>query len=129
MIACLFMFQVRPDTPNLAGFPTFQEKIPSTVECKVSSVKPGKGSIQFILEIGPEFSVESSSSDLSEEEVDSNTGAVSVTYSRQITLEKKHNGQNAACIVNWRGETFQSISQQTDVKCKSYIFFLVLGIV
>ena len=84
----------------------------------MSAAKPGVGSVVFTVTVDPDFSIQSSDSDLSEGSVDVTTGAVSVAYSPQISLQRKHNGLQAVCTVVWREETVTSESKTVDVRCK-----------
>ena len=84
----------------------------------MSAVKPGVGSVVFTLTVDPDFSVQSSDSDISGGSADATTGALSVTYSTQISLQRKHNGQQAVCTVVWRGKTVTSENETVDVRCK-----------
>ena len=76
------------------------------------------GSVVFTVTVNPDFSIQSSDSDLSEGSADVTTGAVSVTCSLLISLQRKHNGQQAVCTVVWREKTVTSESQTVDVTCK-----------
>ena len=86
----------------------------------MSAVKPGVGSVMFTVTVNPDFSIQSSASNLSEGSADVTTGAVSVTYSPQISLQRKHNGQQAVCTMVWRNgeKTVASESKTVDVRCK-----------
>ena len=88
------------------------------------AVKPGVGSVVFTVTVDPDFSIQSSDSDLSEGSADVTTGAMSVTYSPQISLQRKHNGQQAVCTVVWRdGEKHVTSDTETmDVRCKYFIY-------
>ena len=118
-ILTLMVTVVPPAQPSL-NIPNFQENTDTSIHCKVSAVKPGVGSVVFTVTIDPDFSIQSSDSDLSEGSADVTTGAVSVTYSPQISLQRKHNGQQAVCTVVWRdGEkTVTSKSENVNVTCK-----------
>ena len=112
-------FLVQPSAPTFSVFPSFQENTATTIQCTVSSVKPGKGSIGFTIRVGPDYTKESDDSDISEAVVvDSDLGAVSVTYTTQVTLQRKHNGRDAECEIQWRGQTFKSSATQADVRCE-----------
>ena len=84
----------------------------------MSAVKPGVGSVAITVTVGLDYSIQSSDSDLSEGPADITTGAVSVTYSPQISLQRKHNGQQAVCTVVWREKPVKSENQTVDVRCK-----------
>ena len=86
----------------------------------MSAVKPGVGSVVFTVTVDPDFSIQSSDSVLSEGPADVTTGTVSVTYSPQVSLQRKHNGQRAVCTVMWRdGEkNVTSESKTVNVTCK-----------
>ena len=81
----------------------------------------------FTVTVDPDFSIQSSDSHLSEGSRDVTTGAVSVTYSLQISLQRKHNGQQAVCTVLWRdGEkTVTSESKTVDVRCEYYTLYVM----
>ena len=79
----------------------------------------------FTVTVDPDFRIQSSDSDLSEELIDIITGAVSVTYSPQISLQRKHNGQQAVCTVVWREKTVTSESNTVDVRCKYFIYYII----
>ena len=108
--------------PSHASFilTRIQENTATSIQCSVSAVKPGVGSVTFTVTVDPAFSIQSSDNDLSEGPADVTTGAVSVTYSPQISLHRKHNGLQAVCTVVWRdGEkNVASESKTVDVKCK-----------
>ena len=108
---------VPPSQPSIT-LPNFQENLSTSIQCRISAVKPGVGSVLFAVTVDPDFSIQSSDSDLSEESEDVTTGAVSVTYSPQISLQRKHNGQQAVCIVVWREKTVTSERKTADVRCK-----------
>ena len=93
----------------------------------MSAVKPGVGSVVFIVTVGPDFSIQSSDSDLSVGSADVTTGAVSVTYSTQISLQRKHNGQQAVCTVVWRDweKNVTSDSATVDVRCEYIILYIL----
>ena len=118
---------VPPSHPNLT-LPSFQENTASSVQCRVSTVKPGVGSVVFAVAIDSDFCVQSSDSDLSEGSADVITGTVSVTYSPQISLQRKHNGQQAVCTVVWREQTVTSESENVNVSCK-YCFPYVISLI
>ena len=90
----------------------------------MSAVKPGVGSLVFTVTVDPDFSVQSSDSDLSEGSTDVTTGAVSVTYYPQISLQRKHNGQQSVCTVVWREKTVVSDSETVDVRCK-FLYYII----
>ena len=93
----------------------------------MSAVKPGVGSVVFSVTVDSDFSIQSSDSDLSEGSADVTSGALPVTYSPQISLRRKHNGQHAVCTVVWRdGEkTVTSGSKTVDVRCEYIILFIL----
>ena len=113
-----------PSQPHLL-LPSFQENTSTSIVCRVSAVKPGVGSVVFTVTVDPDFSIHSSDSDLSEGSADVTTGAVSVTYSSQISLQRKHNGQQAVCTVVWREKTVTSDSETVDVRCKYFIYYTI----
>ena len=91
----------------------------------MSAVKPGLGTVVFTVTVEPDVSIQSSDSDLSEGSTDVTTGTVSVTYSPQISLQRKHNGQQAVCSVAWREQTVTSESKTVHVKCKYFIYYII----
>ena len=109
---------VVPPSHASLTLPTIQENTSTFIQCRVSAVKPGLASVLFTVTAEPDFSIQSSDSDLSEGLADVTTGAVSVTYSPQISLQRKHNGQQAVCTVVWREKTVTSESKTVDVICK-----------
>ena len=112
-----------PSQANLI-LPSFQENTATSIQCKVSAVKPGVGSVVFTVTVDPDFSIQSSDSDLSEGSADVTTGAMSATYSPQVSLQRKHNGQQAVCRVVWRdGEkNVTSDTETVDVRCKYFLY-------
>ena len=116
-ILTLMIIVVPPSHPSLS-LPNFQENTATYIQCRVPAVKPGVGSVVFTVTVDPDFSIQSSDSDLSEGSADVTTGAVSVTYSPQISLQRKHNGQQAVCTVVWREKTVTSESKTVDVRCR-----------
>ena len=125
-ILTLMVIVVPPSQPSLT-LPNFQENTATSIQCRVSAVKPGVGSVVFTVTVDPDFSIQSSDSDLSEGSADVTTGAVSVTYSPQISLQRKHNGQQALCTVVWRDgkKTVTSEIKTVDVICKYFIYYIV----
>ena len=120
----MYVYFIVPPTEVSLILPVFQATIPtSSTQCHIPAVKPGIGSVVFRLSIGSDFSVDSSNSDLKSGAPDANTGTVSVTYSPEIMLQRKHNGQQAVCTVVWREETVTSESKNADVRCKCLIRF------
>ena len=115
---------VPPSVSNLT-LPHFQENTVTSIQCRVSAVKPGVGSVVFTVTVDPDFSVQSSDDDLSEKSADFTTGAVSVTYSTQISLQRKHNGQQAVCTVVWRSKTVTSERKTVNVRCKYFIYYKI----
>ena len=113
-----------PSQPQLL-LPSFQENTATSIQCRVSAVKPGVGSVVFTVTVDPDFSIQSSDSDLSEGSADVTTGAVSVTYSPQISLQRKHNGQQAVCRVVWRNKTVTSESETVNVRCKYFTHCII----
>ena len=82
-------------------------------------------SVDITVTVGLDYSIQSSDSDLSEGPADITTGAVSVTYSPQISLQRKHNGQQAVCTVMWRNTTVTSDNETVDVRCKYFICCII----
>ena len=109
---------VPPSQVHLTA-PIFHEDTAAAIQCKVPTVNPGAGSVVFTVAVDPDLSIQSSDSDLSEGSAEV-TGAVSVTYSPQISLQRKHNGQPAVCTVVWRSgeKTVTSKSESVNVTCK-----------
>ena len=115
---------VPPSQPYLT-LPNFQENTDTSIQCRVSAVKPGVGSVVFTVTVDPDFSIQSSDSGLSEGSINVTTGAVSVTYSTQISLQRKHNGQQAVCTVAWRDKTVMSEHDTVNVKCEYYALYIM----
>ena len=122
----LLIIVVPPSQPSLT-LPTIQENTATSIQCRLSAVKPGVGSVVFTVTVDPDFSIQSSDSDLSEGSADVTTGAVPVTYSQQILLQRKHNGQQAVCTVVWRNgeKTVTSESETVDVRCEYIILYIL----
>ena len=99
--------------------PIFHEDTATAIQCKLPAVNPGVGSVVFTVTVDPDFSIQTSDGDLSEGSAEA-TGAVSVTYSPQISLQRKHNGQHAVCTVVWRDgkKNVTSKSESVNVTCK-----------
>ena len=124
----LVFYVIVPPSEVSLTLPVFEANIlSSSTQCQVPTVKPGIGSLVFTITIGSDFSTESSNGDLDSTNQDTNTGTVSVTYSPQISLQRKHNGLRAVCTVVWReGEkTLKAESEAVDVRCKYINLYLV----
>ena len=78
----------------------------------------------FTVTVGSDIIVESVDSKISEES--SEPGTVSVTYSDMLSLQRKHNRQQAVCTVVWRDgeETVTSESVTVDMLCK-YLYIQI----
>ena len=113
----LHFLSVPLSTPTLL-LPTIEENTSTSIQCVIDSVKPGLGSVLFTVTVGSDIIVESVDSKISEES--SEPGTVSVTYSDTLSLQRKHNRQQAVCTVVWRDgeETVTSESVTVDVLCK-----------
>ena len=109
--------------------PAMEENTSTSIQCVIDSVKPGLGSVLFTVTVGSDMIVESVDSKISEESSEFEPGTVSVTYSDMLSLQRKHNGQQAVCTVVWRdGEkTVTSESVTVDVLCK-YLYIHIYAI-
>ena len=108
--------------------PATEENTSTPIQCVIDSVKPGLGSVVFTVTVASKMIVESVDSKLSEES--SESGTVCVTYSDTLSLQRKHNRQQAVCTVVWRDgeETVTSESVTVDVLCKYfYIHIYVIS--
>ena len=76
----------------------------------------------FTVSVGPDITVQSETSDLTEGAVDSESGTVSVTYRPEVTLWRYHNRQKAVCKVVWTVDTtvrsVTSEERSANVQCE-----------
>ena len=112
-----------PNSVNLSTIDFVVEDSFTDIQCRVSSIYPGREETEFRVKVGSQYHTGGTES----QSQDSNGVTYTVTYTQSLSFNRNQHNQEVQCKVTW-GEGPIEVSkisniETLDVYCKYYKYF------